>query len=295
MQTAIPVPDFGLAISFSDFYGSPASPLLTHADSITTADRAAISESRGLVFDYGCPIRCTTNSTVYKASSIADGSAWAVKVAPIKSHLKDEFSRCANIPASPFLTQVVDFFETRTTAFLQMELCHEGDIVHKQFTEPQAWRLINNISAGLAEIHHAGWIHLDVSPGNILQSRGLFKLADFGTLTQMGKFREGDEGAGPYVSPEALEFPNGPHVVDGQTDIFSLGVVMLEAITGRVAPRGGSARYGEIRAGRIGLGSAGYACDVSVEMQQIVNRMLSVSPGDRPTAVQLLEVTCGDI
>jgi serine/threonine protein kinase len=173
-----------------------------------------------------------------------------------------------------------------------MELCEDGDIAHRQFSEAEAWQLLNNVAVGLAEIHAAGWIHLDVSPGNILRGIELFKLADFGTLIQIGKFRSGDEGAGPYVSPEALAFPHGRYEVGTPTDIFSLGVTMLEVLTGRKAPRGGSPGYGELRIGNIRLGQQGYESDVSLDLKQVVNQMLAIDPGARPTADRLVEITC---
>lgn len=95
-------------------------------------------------------------------------------------------------------------------------------------------------------------------------------------------------------APEALDYSSGPYAVTEQTDIFSLGVVMLEALTGRPAPRGGSSGYGELRVGKIGLGTAGYQAAVSEEMREIVNRMLATNPADRPTASQLLELSSGD-
>ncbi|KAH0793837.1 CAMK family protein kinase [Histomonas meleagridis] len=94
-------------------------------------------------------------------------------------------------------------------------------------------------------LHSHELMHLDVSPGNILMTNdGHFKLADFGTLTKINHFTEGDEGAGPYVSPEALAYPNGIHLVTTATDIFLvLESFLMEAVTGKNAPRGGSQSY----------------------------------------------------
>jgi membrane-associated tyrosine/threonine-specific cdc2-inhibitory kinase len=134
-------------------------------------------------------------------------------------------------------------------------------------------------------------MHLDVSPGNILRGQGLFKLADFGTLTQIEQFEEGKEGAGPYVSPEALDFPRGRFPVSTQTDIFSFAVVLLEVLTGKWAPRGGSLSYSSLRSGLIGIGSKGYECNCSPEMMTLVNQMLSIDPSQRPTAESLVETS----
>jgi membrane-associated tyrosine/threonine-specific cdc2-inhibitory kinase len=114
-------------------------------------------------------------------------------------------------------------------------------------------------------------------------------LADFGTLTKIGSFVEGCEGAGPFVSPEALAFPFGPYEVTGQTDIFSFGVVMLECLTGQPSPRGGGEGYGKMRRGELGIGIGQYVCDCSEEIRALVNAMLAVDPNKRPTAKMLVE------
>jgi membrane-associated tyrosine/threonine-specific cdc2-inhibitory kinase len=169
-----------------------------------------------------------------------------------------------------------------------MELCPCGHIAHQHLAEDTVWQLIHDIASGLLRVHESGWMHLDVSPGNILKGEDMFKLADFGTLTKCGSFAEGCEGAGPFVSPEALDFPRCPFPVNGQTDIFSFGIVLLEALTGRLAPRGGSHGYGRIRKGDLVLGDQQYKCDCSEELIQLVNAMLSVNPTERPTAADLI-------
>jgi serine/threonine protein kinase len=170
-----------------------------------------------------------------------------------------------------------------------MELCLDGDISGVLLREQESWRLINHIGHALCRVHESEWMHLDVSPGNILRSANCFKLADFGTLTKVGQFVEGCEGAGPYVSPEALAFPFGLYEVTGQTDIFSLGVVLLEVLTRQLAPRGGSDGYGRLRREELGLGRGLYQCECSQELKEFVNLMLVMDPKKRPTAQMLVE------
>jgi serine/threonine protein kinase len=156
-------------------------------------------------------------------------------------------------------------------------------------SEAEVWKLAHDIGTALSILHTGNWMHLDVSPGNILIGPRCFKLSDFGTLTQIGRFEAGMEGAGPYVSPEALSFPCGG-AVTGQTDIFSLGLVLLEVVTGISAPRGGSPGYMQIRNGEIKLGVGKYTCSCSQRLIELINAMIDPDPGRRPTSSGLAAI-----
>ena len=89
---------------------------------------------------------------------------------------------------------------------------------------------------GLAAVHAAGLVHCDVKAGNVLLGPGPLKLIDFGIA------RVRDEGAGAgisigslgYMSPEQLrDEPLGP-----ASDLFAVGVVLYEALTGELPYRG---------------------------------------------------------
>ena len=106
--------------------------------------------------------------------------------------------------------------------------------------EPEAVRsMALQVLEALAAAHGIGLIHRDVKPGNILVAgEGTWKVADFGiatsieddhTLTKTGELL----GSASYLAPERLE----GHAATTRSDIYSLGVVMYEALTGR-APFG---------------------------------------------------------
>jgi membrane-associated tyrosine/threonine-specific cdc2-inhibitory kinase len=284
-----PLPDLNLDDDLCDSYPVMylRSPSKNHQ--LTKAESRELFNLRGLELVSDVPLRCTSNSAVYIARTATEGRLWAVKIASNRRRTEDEFEKRAQLPNSPYLVDTVSICQIGGKSVLQMEFCCYGDISMHQFDEGSVWQMIGHIGRALHEIHNAGWMHLDVSPGNILRDDRHFKLSDFGTLTKKGAFREGCEGAGPYVSPEALTFPFGPHEVTGQTDIFSFGVVLLECMSGHAAPRGGSENYARLRRGEIRLGHRPYECACSEELRALANAMISVDPRDRPTARDLIE------
>jgi serine/threonine protein kinase len=235
------------------------------------------------------PLRCTSNSSVYVASSLSDDRVWAVKVTTNRRRVQLEHAKRSELPNSPYLVETIALWQLSSKSILQMEFCRLGDITRVNLTEHEVWQMVNQIGTALHQIHASGWMHLDVSPGNILQDDHVFKLADFGTLTKIGEFTEGCEGAGPYDSGEALAFPCGRHAVTGQTDIFSFGVVLLECLSMQPAPRGGSDAYARLRRGAIGIGVRPYVCECSEELRFLVRAMMSIDPGQRPTAHDLIQ------
>ncbi len=243
-----------------------------------------------MIVDPYSPIRSTGNSSVFKAQSVKnDKIVWALKASKYKSRIAEEFQKRKNLADSRYLVKSYELFDMHSYSMLQMELCHEGDITGKQLTEGELWLLIHDIGCALMQIHAAGWMHLDISPSNILVDGEYFKLADFGTLVQVGEYESGMEGAGPYCSPETMLFTGTDDItVEQPTDIFSFGVVLLESATGYMAPRGGDERYGKLRSGEILLGGDLYACECSQELIDVVNAMISPDPSDRPTAADLV-------
>jgi len=141
------------------------------------------------------------------------------------------------------------------------------------------------VSAALAFAHQNGIIHRDIKPGNVLvSSQGRIKVADFGiatvtggglsNLTQAGMV----VGTAAYISPEQARGAQ----VDARSDLYSLGVVIYETLTGRPLFEGDSAAslaYQHARKRPKPLGEAGV--QVPQELESATMRLLAKNPAER--------------
>ena len=123
--------------------------------------------------------------------------------------------------------------------FITME-CVEGEDLKsmvgmmKQLSVRAALGIARQVCEGLAEGHRLGVVHQDIKPANIVIEReGNAKIMDFGLAQSLRLSAppeaEGFIGTPAYMSPEQFEQP----AVDRRSDIYSLGVVLFEMLTGR--------------------------------------------------------------
>jgi predicted Ser/Thr protein kinase len=193
---------------------------------------------------------------VYKGLQTSLGRAVAIKLLPLELSegdptFEERFRREAQTMAKldhPNIVTIYDFGETvEGQCYIIMEyiegsnlyeLIHGGDI-----SSAEALALIPQICNGLQYAHDHGVVHRDIKPANILISRmGKVKLTDFGLAKllgdQAGQYELTMTGAAMgtphYSAPEQAQ-PYG--VIDHRADIYSLGVVLYELLTGQI-PRG---------------------------------------------------------
>jgi serine/threonine-protein kinase len=156
-------------------------------------------------------------------------------------------ARCLARLHDPGLTAIHEVGEADGLFFYVMDLV-EGETLGQRLAEgpldPAHLRaLADSLLGALHVAHEAGVVHRDVKPSNIFVSEGRIVLADFGiakTLTSSERSTESGEdetltregrfiGTPAYSSPEQL----AGQVDDARSDIYSAGVVLFEAATGR--------------------------------------------------------------
>ena len=136
--------------------------------------------------------------------------------------------------------RMYDLGEEGASHFITMEYVPGEDLKRfikrsEQLTVGKAVSIAKQICEGLAEAHHLGVVHRDLKPQNIMiDSEGNTRIMDFG----IARFLEGEGvttqgvliGTPDYMSPEQAEMEG----VDQRSDIYSLGVILFEMVTGRV-------------------------------------------------------------
>lgn len=139
----------------------------------------------------------------------------------------------------PNLIGVYDFGEVEGMLFIVMEYV-PGQSLHEacngSAVDPgEVIRLMTGISLGLAHAHQHGILHRDIKPANILlDSQAQPKIGDFGLARPVdAQVSDGEAifGTPGYTAPEVLA---PPHSMDQRADIFSLGVLLHELLTGQV-------------------------------------------------------------
>lgn len=110
----------------------------------------------------------------------------------------------------------------------------------KPLSLKESLNILYRIASGLSAAHEIGIVHRDLKPGNILiGNQGELKLVDFGLAKDMGSDEHltatGETVGTPnYMSPEQIRARN----IDHRTDIYALGVIAYEMITGKKPFRG---------------------------------------------------------
>ena len=186
-------------------------------------------------------------STVYRAYDPRFEREVAVKVLPRELLVDDEFrvrfEREAKTLASlehPAIVPVYDFGEEDGRLYLVMRYMPGGSLAdrmaHGPLSPSEAARILTRLAPALDEAHAKGIIHRDLKPANILfDQRGEPYLSDFGVVklpgvktTTSGRVAVGTPA---YMSPEQAR---GEPNLDSRSDIYAMGAVLFEMLSGRL-------------------------------------------------------------
>src|SRR6266851_4187831 len=193
----------------------------------------------------------------------------------------------------PNILPIYDFELTDGMAYLTMPLIRGGtlrDILNRGPLDTlSAWRYLREIGDGLQHAHDAGIVHRDLKPTNVLvHADGRAMLADFGLARGAGQPTHLTTiglaiGTPGYMAPEQVM----GHDVDKRADIYAMGVLCFEMLTGRL-PFIGSNRmevaYSTVNApipSAVKLNAA-----LPDELDQLLAKVLAKDPAARPQSVK---------
>ena len=235
--------DLGSEAAMSEYlFASPQTASRTVTSSRDPLGVVGQTVSHFRVLDY---LAAGGMGVVYTAEDLQLGRTVALKFPLPNQHLdravKERFINEARSAAAldhPNLCTVHEIGESEHGVFLAMPL-YPGetlkDHLARQGSLPaaEALDIITQVTTGLASAHTAGIIHRDLKPANImLLPGGAVKVLDFG----LAKIRDisltkshATLGTIGYVAPEQIR--GGP--VDGRTDLWAIGVMLYEMVTGR--------------------------------------------------------------
>lgn len=196
---------------------------------------------------------------------------------------------------TPYVAPLLEFDIDAKNPWYAVEYISDmslGDILKTSgsFTGKTWWNLAHNLLMALAAIHNAEVIHRDIKPGNILVTKGTPKLIDFGLAKPIADTVEKYHstkinqvmGTPHYMSPEQWKKTKD---VDGKTDVWAIGVTLIDAAGGK--PWGNKESY-EIQA-LLHNGKTPDLSSLDPAQKALVSVMLIPSADDRWSATKILK------
>lgn len=240
-------------------------------------------------------------ANVYKGRDVRTGNQIAVKV------LKEEFldneelvrrfkneSKAISILNHPNIVKVYDVSVTDQLQYIVME--YIDGITLKEYLKQRngalTWKEVvhfaTQVLSALDHAHSKGIVHRDVKPQNImLQADGSIKMMDFGiarfSRAQSQTVSDKAIGSVHYISPEQAK---GDHT-DARTDIYSVGVMMYEMLSGKLPFDGtGAVSIAIMQISEKPKPLAEVAPHIPVGLRQITEKAMEKDPADRYQSAQ---------
>ncbi|CDW85075.1 protein kinase domain containing protein [Stylonychia lemnae] len=215
-------------------------------------------------------------------------------------------------------SQNSDDRKAATVPSLYLEYCQYGSLQQLQmytipFTETLAFVVMRQLLFTIQEIHKRGYVHLDLKEANILlnfkkenQTSPLnallpiaFKISDLGISKKIEVIRQGKvnckSGTIKYMSPEQHNSPNRKFLQPEKIDIFALGVILFNLVFKKLpfaTNSGKDPQYQEkpktfVKEFMEDYTKNTYKVQISASLSDLLQRMLSLNPKDRPGIDQI--------
>ena len=207
----------------------------------------------------------------------------------------DREARAAAVLSHPNIVAVHDIVSEDGTPYIVMELVHGEPLSSRlaggtRMPVDGALSVAEAVCDALAYAHRVGVVHRDVKPGNImLTATGGVKVLDFGIARYLAAATPTDTrvpfGTPEYLSPEQIR----GETVDGRADLYALGCVLYEMLTGRPPFAGDPVAVVYRHLEEIPPPPSARAPDVPEALDAIVTACLSKDPDQRPRSASELE------